>query len=548
MNAAGDSFRTHDVRNQPPPLGPVNRYGADRVLRDAVVRNGGGWGEERLTSYGALVGGPLAEAGAVADRFGPELVTHDHAGHRIDEVRFHPAYHQLMDAAIAHGVHALPWREPGPGAHVVRAALELLHNQADAGTDCPVTMTFASVPTLRLAPALAEAWLPRVTATVYDGGHRPWYEKAGVSLGMAMTEKQGGTDVRANTTRAEPAGEDGLFALVGHKWFCSAPMSDGFLTLAQRPEGLTCFLLPRFAPDGTRNGIRIQRLKDKLGNRSNASAEVEFQGALAWQVGEAGRGVPTIIEMVSMTRFNCMVGSTGLMRRALSEACHHAQHRVVLGRSLADQPLMRNVLADLALEVEAAVAYTFRVARALDEAADSAHARAFLRLARAVGKYWICKRAPAHVNEAQECLGGGGYVETSPLPRVYREAPVNSIWEGSGNVQCLDVLRALARSPEAFEATLAELEAAGGRDARLDAHVAALKDDLSDREDLEFRARNLVERLAVALQAVALLDGGPTVAEAFLAARLAPGGLAFGTLPRDVDAGRLIERATLDRR
>jgi len=540
-------FATHEVFNQPPPLEVADFYRDDRILIDAVRRNGAQWAEDRLSAYGRAVAGPLQEAGALANRAVPELTAYDHYGYRIDEVRFHPAYHQLMRAGIEHGVHALAWREPGPGAQVARAALEFLHNQAESGTDCPLTMTFAAIPTLRLQPELAERWEPLATALAYDGASRPWCDKPGVTLGMAMTEKQGGTDVRANTTRAEPASQagSGAHVLTGHKWFCSAPMSDGFLTLAQKPEGLTCFLLPRFLEDGTRNALRIERLKDKLGNRSNASAEIELDGALAWQVGEAGRGVATIIEMVTMTRFNCMVGSTAIMRRALSEASHHVAQREVMGARLAEQPLMLNVVGDLALEVEGALALTLRVARALDEAPGSEHASRLLRVVRAIGKYWICKRAPAHINEAQECLGGNGYVETSILPRLYREAPVNSIWEGSGNVQCLDVLRAMERTPEALEATLAELDAAAGRDDRFDAALAALREQLADPADAQYRAREVVERLALLLQAAALMDGDPEVARAFVASRLPVARATYGQLPVGTDCAGLLERATL---
>ncbi|KEZ72441.1 acyl-CoA dehydrogenase, partial [Pseudomonas syringae pv. syringae FF5] len=377
----------------------------------------------------------------------------------IDLVEFHPAYHQLMSAAIEHGIPSLPWTYPQPGAHVARAAMSYLHTQADPGSGCPLTMTFASVPALRLQPDLAEIWLPKVLSTEYDPRNVGIAHKNGATIGMAMTEKQGGTDVRANTTRAFPvgAGSPGqAYELVGHKWFCSAPMCDAFLTLAQTDKGLSCFLLPRHRPDDTRNEFYIQRLKNKLGNWSNASSEVEFRGALAWMIGEEGRGVPTIIEMVAMTRFDCMIGSSALMRQALTQATHHCAHRAVSGRLLAEQPLMQNVLADLALESEAALALTLRMGRALDHQDDD-HEKRFVRLVTAVGKYWICKRAPAMINEAAECLGGAGYVEDSILPRLYREAPVNSTWEGSGNVQCLDVLRTLSKEPGALDALFDEL-------------------------------------------------------------------------------------------
>ncbi|MCA9513243.1 MAG: acyl-CoA dehydrogenase family protein, partial [Myxococcales bacterium] len=447
-----DAHATHAVFNQVPELDGLDLFGVDPTLQRAVDAFGGGFGREALSAYGALAGGPLAAAGELANRHVPELRTHDRRGHRIDVVEYHPAYHELMRAAIAHGVHGLPWESPREGAHVVRAALELLHNQADSGTDCPVTMTFASIPTLRANPALAALWEPRVLSRRYDPRDLPADAKEGLTLGMAMTEKQGGTDVRANTTTARATGErdaGGEVALLtGHKWFCSAPMSDGFLVLAQWDGALSCFLMPRWRPDGTRNAISIQRLKDKLGNRSNASSEIELRDAFAWAVGPRGRGVATIIQMVALTRFDCMVGSTAIMRHAALHVLHHIRHRAVGGRRLVDQPLMRAVAADLALETEAALWLSMRVAAALDAREADPREALLVRLATALGKYWVCKRAPQHVNEAQECLGGLGYVEEHVLPRLCREAPVNSIWEGSGNVQCLDVLRAIAREPE----------------------------------------------------------------------------------------------------
>lgn len=388
-------------------------------------------------------------AGFLANQHKPEFHSHDRYGNRVDLVEFHPAYHELMRAAIEHELPSLPWTDPRPGAQVARAGLSYLHSQAEAGTGCPLTMTYASVPAIRLQADLAEKWLPKILSREYDPRNVPMEQKAGVTIGMAMTEKQGGTDVRANTTRAYPVGIPGpgqAYELVGHKWFCSAPMCDAFLTLAYTDKGLTCFLLPRHRPDGSRNQFYIQRLKDKLGNWSNASSEIEYRGALAWMVGEEGRGVPTIIEMVAMTRFDCMIGSSALMRQALTQAAHHCAYRKVGGRVLAEQPLMQNVLADLALESEAALALTLRMGHALDRAHDEQEEK-FARLVTAVGKYWICKRAPAMINEASECMGGAGYVEETILPRLYREAPVNSIWEGSGNVQCLDVLRALSKEP-----------------------------------------------------------------------------------------------------
>ena len=536
---------THEVTNQVPPLDGANLYRLDLPLQQWVRRYQGSWAETRLDAYGALAGGPLMAAGFLANENRPVFRSHDRYGHRIDQVDFHPAYHELMRTAIEYGIPSLPWADPQPGAHVARAGLMYLHNQAEAGSSCPLTMTFASVPALRLQPEIAAIWLPKVLATEYDPRNVPMEQKAGVIIGMAMTEKQGGTDVRANTTRAHPVGSGGpgqLYELVGHKWFCSAPMCDAFLTLAQTDNGLSCFLLPRHRPDGMRNAFQNQRLKNKLGNWSNASSEVEYRGALAWMVGEEGRGVPTIIEMVGMTRFDCMIGSSSLMRQALTQALHHCTHRHVGGRALIEQPLMRNVLADLALESEAALALTLRMAKALDSATDEQESK-FARLVTAVGKYWICKRAPNMIAEASECLGGAGYVEETILPRLYREAPVNSIWEGSGNVQCLDVLRALSKEPGVLDALLAELGDGHG-DARLKAHVERLGMALRDTDDMQCRARQLTEDIAVALQAGLLLEAGnAAVSDAFIASRLMGAGHEYGTLPKGLDIQALLERS-----
>ncbi|HKY90737.1 MAG TPA: acyl-CoA dehydrogenase family protein, partial [Nevskiaceae bacterium] len=462
-----DRFRTHSVDNQAPPLAGYDAYAEDRALREAVGAYGGSWGDDHLSTYGRLVGGELIELGFAANASRPQPKLFDRYGHRIDEVEFHPAYHRILELAMAHGVHSYAWRHPRRGAHVVRTALAYLHNQADQGTSCPLTMTYAAVPALRHEAAVAEAWLPRITSFEYDRRLVAADAKRGCMVGMGMTEKQGGSDVRANTTRATPAG-DGGYELVGHKWFFSAPMCDAFLVLAYAEGGMTCFLLPRFKPDGSRNEIRIQRLKDKLGDWSNASSEVEFQGAWAQRVGPEGRGVSTIIDMVALTRLDCMSGSASIMRQSLVQALHHCAHRKAFGKRLVEQPLMRNVLADLALESEAATWLAARVAFAVDQAPTDAGQAAFARIATAIGKYWICKRAAVFVNEAQECLGGAGYVEESMLPRLYRQAPLNSIWEGSGNIQCLDVLRCIAREPETREALFAELVAAHGVHPSLD--------------------------------------------------------------------------------
>ncbi|WP_017476233.1 acyl-CoA dehydrogenase family protein [Pseudomonas sp. PAMC 26793] len=538
---------THDVTNQPPSLDGTNLYRIDLPLQEWSRRFGAGWAEQRIDTYGALAGGPLMAAGFLANQNKPVFNSHDRFGHRIDLVEFHPAYHELMRTAVEHGLPSLPWAHPQSGAHVARASMTYLHSQAEAGTGCPLTMTFACVPALRLQPDLAETWLPKILATEYDPRNVGIAHKAGATIGMAMTEKQGGTDVRANTTRAYPVGAAGpgqAYELVGHKWFCSAPMCDGFLTLAQTEKGLTCFLLPRHRPDDTRNEFYIQRLKNKLGNCSNASSEVEFRGALAWMIGEEGRGVPTIIEMVAMTRFDCMVGSSALMRQALTQASHHCAHRLVGGRVLSEQPLMQNVLADLALESEASLALSMRMGRALDHLHNEQEAK-FARLVTAVGKYWICKRAPAMINEAAECMGGAGYVEDSILPRLYREAPVNSTWEGSGNVQCLDVLRALSKEPGVLEALFVELGDGHGHK-HLARHIEQLKSAFMDTQDIQYRARQLTEDIAVALQAKLLLEAGnASVSDGFIASRLGESsGRVYGTLPRGVNVEAIVARST----
>ncbi len=540
MSERTERFATHVVENQPPPLVDFNAFDSDQPLLDALARDGGLAARAHLSAYGARVGGDLLRLGFDANRFRPQLKTFDRYGHRVDEVEFHPAYHQLMQAAISAGVHAWSWTDDAPGAHGVRAALSYLHHQAEAGTSCPLTMTHAAVPVLRQSTELAHDWLPRVLSRDYDGSNRPPLDKPGLTLGMGMTEKQGGSDVRGNSTQAHPVGGT-LYELVGHKWFFSAPMSDAFLVLAQAPGGLTCLLLPRWRPDGTRNALRVHRLKDKVGNWANASSEVEFEGALAWRIGDEGRGVATIIEMVALTRLDCMLGSAAEMRRALIEAIHHAQHRSAFGRPLIAQPLMREVLADLALEVEASVALAFRIARAVDAAPRDPDEAALARIATAIGKFRICKRAPGFVNEAQECIGGAGYVEESILARLYREAPLNSIWEGCGNIQCLDVLRALAREPHAAAALQAELVAARGIDAAFDAELAALEPAL--RQADEAGARRLTERLALALQAAVLLRAGqPEIAAAFCRNRLGGTGVAYGTAT-GLPIATLLERA-----
>jgi putative acyl-CoA dehydrogenase len=545
---------THEVVNVGRELADYDMYRQDAALVEAVRREGAASADAALGDFGRLAGSAdYLELGVLANQNPPVLDTHDRFGRRVDLVKFHPAYHQLMRSAIEHGIHASPWTEPQPGAHVARAARFYMQTQVEAGHGCPITMTFAAVPALLTTPVLAEAWVPKVTARVYDPRNVPDAQKAGVTLGMAMTEKQGGSDVRANTTRAYPVGTaegpGAAYELVGHKYFVSAPMCDAFLVLAQAPGGLSCFLLPRWRPDGTKNPLQVLRLKRKMGNVSNASSETELRGAFARMVGEEGRGVRAIIEMVAMTRFDCMIGSTAGQRAAVAQALHHCGIRSAFGKLLNQQPLMQNVLADLVLEHEGSLALTMRLARAMDHRShpqQGAHEDALVRLATAVGKYWICKRTPQHAYEAMECIGGSGVMEDSPFPRLYREAPVNAIWEGSGNVQCLDVLRAMQKSPDVVHAFFAELGRARGANRLLDASVAALQAELKDPADIEYRARAIVDRMALAIQAALLLQHAPAaVADAFCASRLqGEGHRQYGTLPRGVDCAAIIRRAT----
>jgi putative acyl-CoA dehydrogenase len=534
---------THAVANQPPPLEGLNLFAQNRPLVEALEREGAGWGAAEASAVGEHAGGEGIRLGFEANAHPPVLRTHDRFGNRVDQVEFHPSWHRLMETAVAHGVHALPWTSERPGAHAVRTAMSLTGGQVEAGHGCPITMTFAAVPALRAQPDVLAAWEERLLSRSYDARDVPADEKAGALCGMGMTEKQGGSDVRANTTVATPigaGGPGGEYELVGHKWFCSAPMCDLFLVLAQiEGAGISCFALPRWRPDGTRNAFHLQRLKDKLGNRSNASSEVEFRGAWAQLVGEPGRGVPTIIEMVNHTRLDCVIGSAAGMRWAVSLATHHAAHRSAFGRLLIEQPLMINVLADLCVESEAATLSAMRLGRAYDE-----QDHAFKRIATAVLKYWVCKRTAPHAAEATEVLGGNGYVEESGLPRLYREAPLNSIWEGSGNVMCLDVLRALGREPETGAALFAELDLSAGADPRLDAHVERLRGELADPVELESRARRIVEAMALALQGSLIVRHAPrAVADAFCVSRLAgQGGHVFGTLPAGLDLAAIVER------
>jgi len=535
---------THEVTNQAPPLVDYDAS-ADQAMLEALRREGAGWHEPEVRRLGRLAGGEQAqEQGRLANENPPRLRTHDRYGHRVDEVEFHPAWHELMRVAVGSGLHAAPWRDERPGAHVARAAAFYVWGQTEAGHGCPISMTYSIVPALRHAPELAARFEPLLAAAEYDPGLRPPERKRGLLSGMSMTEKQGGSDVRANTTTATPA-DDGSYRITGHKWFTSAPMNDLFMVLAQVPgAGLSCFLLPRVLPDGTRNGMRLMRLKDKLGNRSNASAEVEYEDAVGWLVGEPGRGVRTILDMVNSTRLDCVLAAATGMRVGVLQATHHAAHRRAFGRQLIDQPLMASVLADLAVESEAATVVALRLAGATDRAVrgDQREA-AFRRLALAVTKYHVCKQAPGHAVEALECLGGNGYVEESGMPRLYREAPLQSIWEGSGNVAALDAVRALTREPQAAEAFFAELDAAAGADRRLDEAVARLRKDVAD--PAEATARRLAESMAVALQGALLIrHGDQAVADAFAATRLAGDrGRAYGTLPAGTPTAAILARA-----
>jgi putative acyl-CoA dehydrogenase len=540
--------RTHEVVNQPPPLADYNLFESNQVLKEAVEREGADWAKDRISAVGEFGGSSKAiELGFQANQNPPKLKTHDRFGNRVDEVEFHPAWHELLGAAVANELHSLPWSDPQPGAHVARAASFMCFSQAEAGVGCPISMTYSVIPALRHQPELAQEWEPRFLSDAYDGANKPATDKPGALAGMGMTEKQGGSDVRANTTVAKPlngGGPGAEYELTGHKWFMSAPMCDAFLVLAQAEGGISCFLFPRWTPDGERNNFRLQRLKDKLGNRSNASSEIEFDGAWARMVGEEGAGVRTIIEMVNSTRLDCQLGAATGMRVGVSQAINHADHRAAFGKELIDQPLMQNVLADLAIESEAATISGMRMARAFDEqAAGSEDAKIFRRLANPVLKYWTCKRAVVHAGESLECLGGNGYVEESGMPMLFRESPLNGIWEGSGNVQALDVLRAMVTKPESVEAFFAEV-AEGASEPRVAAEAEAVRAEISDMTEIEARARRIVERMALVLQGSLLVRfGDDAVADAFCASRLAGDwGQAFGTLPAGTDFGRIIDR------
>lgn len=549
MNPVASSIEApaSEALNQVPPLTDYNLFLTDATLVRAVEREAA-WAREQISELGRFLGTEEAQRwGFDANENLPVLHTHDPFGNRRDEVVFHPAWHNLMRTSAANKVHSLPWVEKRNGAHVARAALMMITSENEGGHGCPISMTFSGVAALRAEPELAREWEPKILSSEYDPQYRPASEKTGALLGMGMTEKQGGSDVRANITRAERLGSSREYLITGHKWFCSAPMCDAFLILAQAPKGLSCFLLPRWTPSGERNHFYIQRLKQKMGNRSNASAEVEFNNAWAQLVGEEGRGVSTIIEMVHHTRLDCCIGSTALMRQATVQAMHHARHRKAFGRLLIDQPLMRNVLADLLIESEAATLLMVRLASAFDARESDAQERAFARIATAIGKYWLCKRACVHAGEALECLGGNGYVEESIMPRLYRDAPLNSIWEGSGNVICLDILRALDREPACREALMQEFLQVRGLDLRLDAFLLDMEAKLTQARsgETEAQARRLAEQLALAIQAVLMIrHGSPSISEAFLASRLrSDHGYTFGTLPAGVDLSSILSSA-----
>lgn len=542
-------YQTHAVQNQPTVLENYNPYLEDRALREGVERGGAGWAEERLVAFGEKTGrAEFIELGTLANKFSPVLQTHDRFGQRRDEVEFHPAYYELMRTGIAAEMHALPWNRPERGSHVARAAIHYLLSQAEAGVGCPITMSFAAVPALRIQPEIADEWVPRVTSTKYDPRVIPASEKTGSMIGMAMTEKQGGSDVRANDTRAVAIGAEGPgqeYLLTGHKWFVSGIMADAFLATAHTENGLTCFLVPKFLPDGSKNRFFMLRLKDKVGNRSNATGEVELLDTWARMVGEEGRGVPTIIEMVNHTRLDCAIGMSSIMRQALAQALHFCGGRAAFGKTLIDQPLMQNVLADLAIESEAATTLMMRMAQAYDELRENPEVRHFTRMVTAVGKYWICKRSPHFVYECMECLGGSGYVEECNMPRLYREAPVCAIWEGSGNVISLDMLRALSKDPETLPAFLAEVNQARGGDKRLDAFLDSLPGEFRDLDTIEKRARRVMERLALALQGSLLVRYAPDyVADTFIASRIAGDhGNEYGTLPPGTNFAAIVDRA-----
>ncbi|MBL7684872.1 MAG: acyl-CoA dehydrogenase family protein [Deltaproteobacteria bacterium] len=532
--------------NQSPPLINYNLFSSDQTLQESTERESAAWAKESLLEFGKVLGSEeKIQQGFQANDYPPLLKTHDRYGNRIDQIEFHPAWHEFMSLSVKFGLHGNPWKDPKPGAHVARAAMMILATQTEYGHLCPISMTYSVIPALRKEPNLAKVWEKKILSNDYDPRFLPASEKKGLIFGMAMTEKQGGSDVRANTTRATPIGNTGEYLITGHKWFCSAPQSDGFLMLAQAPQGLTCFLVPRFKPDGSRNPFFIQRLKNKMANKSNASSEIELDQTWAHRVSEEGRGVATIVEMVNHTRLDCVLGSTGLMRQALAQAIHHTQHRKAFGALLKDHPLMKNVLADLSLESEAATLLAIRLAGAFDRSEDTAFEAPFRRIATALSKYWICKRTPSMIYEALECFGGNGFIEESMMPRLYREAPLNSVWEGSGNVISLDVVRAALREPESLKALLDEIERATGKNSSFDSYFSALKKEGMNLFTEESLIRRNIERLALALQASLMLRYSiPEMSEAFCRSRLqGDWHHCFGTLPSQIDFDAIIQRA-----
>ena len=544
---------THEVFNQPSTLENYNLYKQDIALQEAVLREGADWSENELLAFGEISGTKEAiELGFQANENKPQFFSHDSHGHRIDEIRFHPAYHQLMKTSIEHGIHSSHWATPQKGAHVARAAKFYLQTQVEAAHMCPITMTSAAIPALINQPEILKLYGPQIMAKHYDPRNIPLEKKKGITIGMAMTEKQGGSDVRANTTVATPiedAGSGQPYSLVGHKYFVSAPMSDAFLVLAKTNIGLSCFLLPRWKPDGSKNPMQIQQLKLKMGNVANASSETELRGAYALMIGEDGRGVSTILNMVAMTRFDCMIGSSAGMRQAVVQAVHHCSHRSAFGAALIDQPLMQNVLADLIIESEASLAMSMRIARAMDNKDTSKNEEQLVRIGTSIGKYWICKRQPEHAFEAMECIGGSGVMENTIMPRLFRESPINSIWEGSGNVQCLDMLRTLHKMPESITIFINELKLSQGRHANLDAAIAKLSSELSDLREIEYRARSIVELMALTFQGALLMQAGDDeIAKAFCESRLAANtfGLVYGNLPTGIDCAHIIARANVN--
>ncbi|HVI47899.1 MAG TPA: acyl-CoA dehydrogenase family protein [Chitinophaga sp.] len=542
MQLAGFDF--HTSHNQVPPLENYNSFETNEVLRNIIRVYGNSWINAPAMDFGDIMGGhDMQEAGNLANKHLPVLKTHDRFGNRLDVVEFHPAYHQMMDVAIRHQVHSIAWTSAVPGGYLAHSILSYLKQQIDEGTSCPLTMTFAVVPSLKINPDIAGEWLPLVLSGAYDPRHIPYLEKKGVTFGMAMTEPQGGSDVRANITYAVPAGKD-IYKITGRKWFCSAPMSDAFLVLAQSGRGLSCFLVPRFKPDGEKNKLHFQRLKDKLGNKSNASGEVEFHEAWGRIIGEEGRGVANIMEMVRHTRLDCAVGSAATMQRALAEAIHHCHYRSVFGRKLAQQPLMKNVLADLCLESEAATTLAMRLARSFDEALVDEEAMHFTRIVTAVAKFWNTKRAVLVMGEALECIGGNGYVEESVMPRLYRDVPVNAIWEGSGNVQALDVLRAMHKEPASMEALMNYFRKGLGLDTYLDKQLDALQQLIAEPDAYELKARIIVEKMALAIQAIEMIRTAPHgVAHQFCESRLSPErNLTWGTLNNGAILDEIIGR------